>query len=66
VEKSNCESVAQTFLRARQATGSAEVYELRDGDEALYGGMGVLRTVENVNGEIVRHCSTVEEAFIRI
>ena len=33
------------------STGSFEAVELRDGGEA-YGGKGVLKAVENVNGEI--------------
>src|SRR5688500_16622998 len=36
------------------STGSAEVHELRDGDTARYGGLGVRRAVANVNGEINR------------
>ena len=34
------------------STGEREAVELRDGDESRYGGKGVLRAVENVNGEI--------------
>jgi len=34
------------------STGAAEAYELRDGDPARYAGLGVLRAVGNVNGEI--------------
>ncbi len=34
------------------STGSHEAHELRDGDEARYGGRGVLQAVANVNGEI--------------
>jgi len=34
------------------STGSHEALELRDGDVARYGGKGVLRAVEHVNGEI--------------
>ena len=34
------------------STGTHEAYELRDGDEARYGGRGVLQAVANVNGEI--------------
>ncbi len=36
------------------STGSHEALELRDGDAARYGGKGVLRAVEHVNGEIAR------------
>jgi enolase len=36
------------------STGSHEALELRDGDAARYGGKGVLRAVEHVNGEIAQ------------
>jgi len=34
------------------STGAAEAHELRDGDPQQYDGLGVLRAVANVNGEI--------------
>ena len=34
------------------STGTREALELRDGDKARYGGKGVLRAVQNVEGEI--------------
>src|SRR6202165_3342672 len=34
------------------STGSKEAVELRDGDDARYGGKGVLKAIENVNTEI--------------
>ena len=34
------------------STGEREAVELRDGDDARYGGKGVRKAVENVNGEI--------------
>jgi enolase len=34
------------------STGTREAVELRDGDPARYGGAGVTRAVDNVNGEI--------------
>jgi enolase len=34
------------------STGSKEAIELRDGDQQVYGGKGVLRAVESVNGEL--------------
>ena len=34
------------------STGEAEAVELRDGDKKRFGGKGVLRAVENVNGPI--------------
>lgn len=37
------------------STGIHEALELRDGDQSRYGGKGVLRAVENVNGPISQH-----------
>src|SRR5260370_42204185 len=34
------------------STGTHEAHELRDGDETMFGGLGVLAAVSNVNGEI--------------
>ncbi|MEO8467905.1 MAG: phosphopyruvate hydratase [Gammaproteobacteria bacterium] len=34
------------------STGTSEAHELRDGDPARYSGLGVLKAVRNVNGEI--------------
>ena len=36
------------------STGSREALELRDGDKARFGGKGVLKAVENVNGVIAQ------------
>ena len=36
------------------STGAHEAHELRDGDKSRYGGKGVLKAVENVNGEIAK------------
>jgi enolase len=36
------------------STGAAEAHELRDGNPEHYAGMGVLKAVANVNGEIAR------------
>jgi enolase len=38
------------------STGTREALELRDGDAKRYGGKGVLRAVENANGELARAC----------
>ena len=49
------------------STGSKEAIELRDGDDARYGGKGVLKAIENVNTEI---CEAIigldasEQAFV--
>jgi len=49
------------------STGSHEALELRDGDAARYGGKGVLRAVEHVNGEIagaVLGLSALDQAVV--
>jgi enolase len=49
------------------STGAKEALEMRDGDEARYGGKGVLRAVEHVNTEIceaIIGLDAVEQAFI--
>jgi enolase len=47
-----------TFGRASvpsgASTGAAEAHELRDGDPTHYAGLGVLKAVANVNGEIAQ------------
>ena len=35
------------------STGVHEALELRDGDKSRYSGKGVLKAIENVNGEIM-------------
>ncbi len=45
-------SVGRAAVPSGASTGSHEALELRDGDAARYGGKGVLRAVEHVNGEI--------------
>jgi len=42
------------------STGAHEVVELRDGDAGRYGGKGVLKAVEAVNGEIFEALSGME------
>lgn len=37
------------------STGASETHERRDGDRQRYGGLGVLKAVANVNGEIAAH-----------
>jgi enolase len=49
------------------STGAHEALELRDGDSERYGGKGVLKAVDNVNGEIaeaVRGLSALEQAAL--
>ncbi len=44
--------VARAAVPSGASTGAHEAVELRDGDKARYGGKGVLKAVEAVNGEI--------------
>ncbi|HXD39764.1 MAG TPA: phosphopyruvate hydratase [Ramlibacter sp.] len=49
------------------STGAAEAHELRDGDASRYGGLGVLKAVANVNGEIaaaLRGCDALDQRRI--
>ena len=43
---------ARAGVPSGASTGSREAVELRDGDEARFGGKGVTRAVGNVNGEL--------------
>lgn len=43
---------AQAAVPSGASTGAAEAVELRDNDPARYGGKGVSKAVENVNGEL--------------
>jgi len=45
-------STGQAAVPSGASTGTHEALEIRDGDKARYGGLGVLRAVENVNKEI--------------
>jgi enolase len=45
-------STGQAIVPSGASTGVHEALELRDGDEARYGGKSVLNAVENVNGPI--------------
>ncbi len=44
--------VGRAMVPSGASTGTREALELRDGDAARFGGKGVLRAVENVNGRI--------------
>lgn len=44
------------------STGSKEAWELRDGDANRYNGKGVLKAVENINGEICRALKGMDPA----
>jgi enolase len=45
-------SMGRAGVPSGASTGSHEAVELRDGDKKRFGGKGVLKAVENVNGEI--------------
>jgi enolase len=60
-------SFGRAAVPSGASTGSHEALELRDGDAARYGGKGVTRAVEHVNGEIaatVLGLSAFEQALI--
>ena len=52
-------SMGRAAVPSGASTGSYEAVELRDGDLA-YGGKGVLKAVENVNGEIAQALTGVD------
>ncbi len=45
-------SVVRAAVPSGASTGEHEAHELRDGDDAVFGGKGVLRAVENVCGPL--------------
>ena len=47
-------SAASASVPSGASTGAAEAQELRDGDPARYGGLGCLRAVANIKGEVSR------------
>ncbi len=49
-----CGAFGRASVPSGASTGAAEAHELRDGDPAWYGGLGVLKAVANVNDEIAR------------
>jgi enolase len=52
VEVGTAKHFASAIVPSGASTGAHEAVELRDGDKKRYGGLGVLKAVENVNGEI--------------
>ena len=46
--------VGRAAVPSGASTGAHEAVELRDGDKKRYGGKGVLKAVENVNGTLAR------------
>ncbi len=47
--------IGRAAVPSGASTGSREALEMRDGDKGRYGGKGVLKAVENVNGEIAEN-----------
>jgi enolase len=45
-------AVSRAGVPSGASTGTREAVELRDGDKSRFGGLGVLKAVANVNGEI--------------
>ena len=54
-------AVGRAAVPSGASTGKREALELRDGDPARFNGKGVIRAVENVNGEI-HQCLTGRDA----
>ena len=60
-------SFGRASVPSGASVGAAEAHELRDGDPTRYAGLGVLKAVANVNGEIdaaLRGCDSCEQAVI--
>ena len=45
---------SRAIVPSGASTGESEALELRDGDKSRFGGKGVLKAVENVNGSFAR------------
>ena len=46
--------IGEASVPSGASTGIHEAHELRDGDKTRFGGKGVMKAVENVNGEIAK------------
>ena len=60
-------TMARAAVPSGASTGIREAIELRDGEKKRYGGKGVLKAVENVNGEIadaILGSEASDQAFI--
>src|SRR5437588_1796502 len=55
-------SIGRAIVPSGASTGEHEAVELRDGDKGSYVGKGVLRAVENVNGEIADALANLDAA----
>ncbi|MHB0915548.1 MAG: phosphopyruvate hydratase [Thermoleophilia bacterium] len=58
-------SVGMAAVPSGASTGSFEAVELRDGDKKAYGGKGVLKAVDNVNGVIAEELVGMEASSQR-
>ncbi len=58
----NSGASARAIVPSGASTGEHEAVELRDGDEQRYQGKGVLKAVENVNGEIAEALGGIDAA----
>jgi enolase len=45
-------SMGRAAVPSGASTGAHEALELRDGDKSRYGGKGVRKAVDNVNGDL--------------
>lgn len=55
-------SFGRASVPSGASTGAAEAHELRDGDATRYAGLGVLKAVANVDGEIDRAVRGIDAA----
>src|SRR6266480_7128458 len=55
-------SMGRAIVPSGASTGEHEAIELRDGDENRFLGKGVLKAVENVNGEIAEALANFDAA----
>ncbi len=53
-------AIGRAAVPSGASTGSREALELRDGDKSRYGGKGVLKAVEHVNGELCEAIAGME------
>jgi enolase len=55
-------AIGRAIVPSGASTGEHEAVELRDGDDQRYKGKGVLKAVENVNGEIAEALANLDAA----
>src|SRR5881392_3998425 len=59
-------AVGRAIVPSGASTGEHEAVELRDGDDERYFGKGVLKAVENVNGEIANALANMDASQQRV